>query len=116
MGKTTLSMHLSKSILTYFPSLGEKYFDGLTNDHQLLIFDEFHGAHPLGLMNQILDGQECILPARYQAFHKKKNIPVIIMSNIQPFDIYRKVSQSRINAFVDRLEIVHVTHFISIFQ
>jgi len=116
MGKTTLSQTLAKSMLTYFPSLGEKYFDGLSNDHQLIIFDEFHGAHPLGLMNQILDGQECILPQRYQAFNKKKNIPVIIMSNIQPFDIYRKVSQSRINAFVDRLEVVHVTQFINIFQ
>jgi len=116
MGKTTLAQILAKSMLTYFPSLGEKYFDGLSNDHQLIIFDEFHGAHPLGLMNQILDGQECILPQRYQAFNKKKNIPVIILSNIQPFDVYRKVSQSRINAFVDRLEVVHVTQFINIFE
>jgi len=116
MGKTTLSMKISQSIKTYFPSLGEKYFDGLSNEHQLIIFDEFHGAHPLGLMNQILDGQECILPQRYQAFTKKKNIPIILMSNIQPFDVYRKVSQSRNNAFVDRLEIIHVTEFINIFE
>lgn len=115
-GKTTLALDLAKSVKTYFPSLGEKYFDGLTEDHQLLIFDEFHGGHPLGLMNQILDGQNCILPQRYQCFTKVKNTPVIIMSNLQPYDCYRKCDTVRVSAFCDRLLVVNVDSFIDIFE
>jgi len=116
MGKTTLSLTLAKSIKTYFPSLGEKYFDGLTRDHQLIIFDEFHGTHPLGIMNQILDGQPCILPQRYQCFNKTKNIPVIILSNVQPYNAYKKADSKRVAAFIDRLLVVEVHDFIDIFE
>jgi len=116
MGKTTLSLTLAKSIRTYFPSLGEKYFDGLTRDHGLIIFDEFHGTHPLGIMNQILDGQPCILPQRYQCFNKTKNVPVIILSNVQPYNCYKKADSKRVAAFIDRLLVVEVHDFIDIFE
>lgn len=116
MGKTSLALLLSKTVKTYFPSLGEKYYDGLTNDHQLIVFDEFCGGHPLSLMNQILDGQECILPQRYQCLNKTRNIPVLILSNIAPHDCYKKAHPRRVEAFVDRLEHVVVNHFISIFK
>lgn len=116
MGKTTLSLTLAKSIKTYFPSLGEKYFDGLTRDHELIIFDEFHGTHPLGIMNQILDGQHCILPQRYQCFAKTKNTPVIILSNVQPYNAYKKADSKRVAAFIDRLLVVEVHDFIDIFE
>lgn len=116
MGKTSLALTLAKCMKTYFPSLGEKYFDGLMKEHDLMIFDEFAGTHPLGIMNQILDGQQCILPQRYQCFAKTRNIPVIILSNLQPYDCYRKASPKRVAAFVDRLVVVEIHEFISIFE
>lgn len=114
-GKTTLCHILSRSLKTYFPSTGEKYFDGLENDHDLIVFDEFCGGQPLSLMNQILDGQECILPQRYQCLRKTKNIPVIILSNVSPFECYKKAQRVRVDAFVDRLKVLYFEEFLSIF-
>lgn len=114
-GKTTFSQLIAGIMKTYFPSLGEKYFDGLTHDHDLIIFDEFVGGTQLSIMNQILDGQACILPCRYQHFFKTRNVPVIVLSNISPEECYKNAHHLRVQAFASRFTIVHVTDMIEIF-
>lgn len=116
MGKTTLVQTLSNSFRTYFPSHGEKYWDGFSEDHQLIVFDEFCGNVQLSMMKMILDGQEMILPCRYQHFHKTKNIPIIILSNDAPTSVYKTVSFTNLQAFIDRLFIVEISEFITIFE
>lgn len=115
-GKTTLVQTLAKSFKTYFVCLGEKYFDGLTDDHELIVFDEFCGTTPLGIMNQILDGQECLLPQRYQVFRRRKNTPIIILSNLFPQDCYKKTNEIRLEAFISRLTVLYITNFLKIFK
>lgn len=115
-GKTTLVQTLAKTFKTYFVCLGEKYFDGLTDSHELIVFDEFCGTTPLGIMNQILDGQQCLLPQRYQVYNKKKNTPVIILSNMRPEECYKKAHEVRVEAFMDRLTYVYFDTFLNIFK
>lgn len=118
MGKTTLIDYLQKRMKVYLAPIGEKYVDDLTNDHDLIVFDEFCGTIQLGIMNQILDGQTCTLPQRYKCLLKTKNMPVIILANVPPECIYvnDKIQPARINAFLARLQVIEVTQFINIFQ
>lgn len=116
-GKTTLVTTLEKCIRTYKPSIGEKYFDGLTEEHDLIVFEEFSGNWPIGLMNQILDGQTCLLPQRYQSFWKTRNVPIIICgANIHPHECYKNAHQERVHAFISRLHVIDVFEFIEIFE
>jgi len=106
---------LEKCIRTYKPSIAEKYWDGFA-DHDLIALEEGDGCQPLGLLNQVLDGQTCILPARYQAIHKTRNIPVIICSNEPPERYYKKMPPVRVAAFVSRLKVIYCNDFIDIFE
>lgn len=116
MGKTLLCNLLSSSIRTYFPPIGEKYFDGISDATDLIIFDEGIGSHPLTQMLQILDGQKCTLPQRYKSFYKTRNVPVVCLSNLHPRDIYKNCDPIRIEAFLDRFLIIHVTEFLKVFD
>jgi len=115
-GKTTLITTLEKCIRTYKPSIGEKYWDGYTMNHDLIVFEEADGMQPLGIMNQVLDGQTCILPARYSAISKNRNVPVIICSNEPPERYYKKMPPVRVAAFVSRLKVIYCNDFIDIFE
>jgi len=114
-GKTTLITTLEKCIRTYKPSIGEKYWDGYAG-HDLIVFEEADGCQPLGIMNQVLDGQTCILPARYQAIQKTRNVPVIICSNEPPERYYKKMPPVRVAAFISRLKVIYCNDFIDIFE
>lgn len=114
-GKTSLVQLIGLRMKVYYPSLGEKYFDGLTHEHEMIVFDEFCGGTQLSIMNQILDGQPCILPCRYQHFYKVKNIPVIVLSNMTPEECYSKAHHLRVQAFASRFTIINVTDMINIF-
>jgi len=116
MGKTSMCQTLSLTFKSYFPCLAEKYFDGFDDTYELLVFDEFCGGVQLSLLKQILDGQVCILPQRFQSFLKTKNIPVIICSNHSPEEVYRKVSGLLLESFITRLLVVYVDEFINIFN
>jgi len=117
MGKTTLLMTLSRSFKTFFPSHGEKYWDGFDDSYELIAFDEFSGkVIPLSMMKMLLDGQTMTLPQRYHAFSKTKNIPIICCSNFDPVDVYHNLNSINLDAFLSRLHIIEVHHFIKIFQ
>lgn len=117
MGKTYLAETLRKSFNVYSPCPGEKYFDGFDDAHELIIFDEFCGkSQPLSLMKMILDGQEMRLPCRYRSHLKRKNIPVMIISNNSPLSVYRNLSDVHIEAFVDRFISIEILEMIEVFK
>lgn len=116
MGKTLFCQVLSSSKKTYFPSIGEKYFDGYDDSYELIVFDEGLESHPLTEILQILDGQRMRLPQRYQAFMKTKNVPVIICSNLPPEERYPNCHPDRKIALRDRLLVVNVTEFLDVFD
>jgi len=116
MGKTLFCQVLSTSKKTYYPSIGEKYFDGFDDTYEVMIFDEAMESFPLTQMLQLLDGQRMRLPQRYQAFVKTKNIPIVCCSNLPPNERYPNCHIDRKAALCDRFLTIHVTEFLNIFQ
>lgn len=116
MGKTSLLEILQKSIRTYPVPLATHWMDGFDDTYDLMIFEEWAGQVQLSLMNQILDGQICQIPMRGTTFVKTKNIPVIICSNVPPYESYKHVHMDRLGAFEARLLVCKLDSFIEIFQ
>lgn len=111
VGKTHFCVQLSKMVKTFWATSCEHFFDGLDDTYELLIMDEFHAQQTITFMNQLLDGQPMVLPQKGTQFHKKKNIPIIILSNYDLKDCYRKQydeNREHFDALHRRLAIVHV--------
>lgn len=116
VGKTSLVSILTQSIRSYIAPTVTHWMDGFDDSYDLLIFEEWAGSFPLCLMNQILDGQNCQIPMRGCTFLKKKNIPVIICSNVPPIESYKNINFNRLHAFEARLEEFELTEFLCIFE
>lgn len=115
IGKTSLTMIISKSLRTFRPSYQIKWWDNFDDSIDLIVYDEFKGQVELNFLNQILDGQHMIIPRRGGDFTKKRNIPIILCSNKPPTNIYN-VDQVYIDAFLSRLLVINVETFIKIFK
>lgn len=104
MGKTTLIEAL-RSYFRVYDSMGDKWFDGFDPiNHDLIVFDEFQATVPLSVMNKVLDGQKCTLQTKGGSVVKVRNIPVIVLTNLVPEELYvgEKVNSSVRDAFFSR--------------
>lgn len=93
--KTLIINMLSKVLRIYFASSRSNDFAGADDYYDMWVYDEFHQSETSSMyghssyitagdntMLKVLDGQECRLDAKYsQIFTKKKNIPIVIISN-----------------------------------
>lgn len=91
----------------YDTSWCDHYADNL---YDLIVFDEFLGQWPVHRINQWLGGQVVKVPCRGGDKFKRKNLPIIMISNKSAYDLYEKVEQPVRQAFLSRLEIVQVSH------
>lgn len=115
MGKSTLISILETYLKVYKPSYRIHWWDEFDNNTQMLVLDEFKGQLPVTFLNTVLDGQRgVVIPRRNGDFVKNVNIPVIVLSNYPPYEVYQ--SNENIAAFVTRFTIVNVTTFIHIFE
>lgn len=102
---------LSRMVKTYFVTTTEKFFDGLDDSYVLIVFDEFHGQHPITFMNQVLDGQTMNLPQKGHQFIKRGNQAVIVLSNIDARKLYPNIRfdyPEQFEAFCRRFDIVNL--------
>ncbi len=114
LGKTTLLNELRERLHVYTlpdESNMDDYEDGRFD---LICADEFEGWHPIYWMNQILDGAPMRLKQRYHSTLKKDNLPVLIMSNSPPEEVYSKAPWARVQNLLTRLVVVEVDQFIVI--
>ena len=100
----------------YQPCNKNHYWDGFTDEHDIIVFDEFQGKHiDFGLLKLILDGSEQIkLPCRYADVIKITNVPVIICNNFSPCDVYSKLFHKYpvcLEEFMDRIEFIDLSLF-----
>lgn len=63
------------------------YYDDETFD--LVCLDEFKGQKTMQFLNCFLQGGDMFLKKKGSQYHKRKNIPVIILSNWSLDDCYR---------------------------
>lgn len=119
LGKSALAAILRKSFHTYVPpstcSSGTAFLDEWDDSFELIIFDEFFGQFPISWMNTLLSGEVLRANTKGGTTIKRVNTPIMILSNIPPDHLYSGVPSNVREAWVSRMHVVHVTHFINIF-
>ncbi len=110
MGKTRLVSLLSKHIHTFWMEPG-KFHDGFDPDvHNLIIYDEFHGAHPISFMNRLSEGTPMHIEIKGGSVFKTRNIPIIVLANVSIEGIYHRAHSDRVKALQNRFTIIHLDH------
>jgi len=90
--KTSMIRRLEEGLRVLWAPMAEDNFDSYTEDADLIVFDEFKGQRTIEFFNTFLQGGTVILKARYRSLEKKKNMPVIILSNHTLEEAYHKVA------------------------
>lgn len=108
LGKTRLVSLLSEYIHTFWMEPG-KFHDGYHPDeHDLIIYDEFHGAHPISFMNRLLEGTPMHIEIKGGSVFKTRNIPIIVLANVPIEGIYHRAHSDRVQALQNRFTIIHI--------
>lgn len=88
MNKTSLVMFLASRLRVYYVAREEFYTDYDDDQYDMIVYDEFV-YRDLQTLNQILDGQEVRLRTKGGQVLKRKNLPVIILSNFSPHQLFK---------------------------
>lgn len=108
-GKTTLYTLLENFLRLYIPIYETDYLENYDDeDYDLVVYDEFKGQKTLTFLNSFIDGSYKRYNVKFGSINKKKNIPVIFLSNFPPTVVYSKAKDLTLDAFVERLLIVQV--------
>lgn len=114
MGKTTLISMLEDTydLKVYRWPADEKWWDAYSDGaYDLIVLDEFLGQKKIQELNPILSGDRVSLSRRNAPpYIKRDNLPVIILSNKSPRDIYHKVTPEYFETLNSRLEYVQVLY------
>lgn len=93
-GKTTLVNALACYCRIYYVPMGEDFYDSYDDkSYDLAVFDEFRHQKKITWMNQFLDGQPLTLRRKGGQINKRKRLPVIVLSNYEPHEMFAKVAQ-----------------------
>lgn len=105
--KTTFAHMLSRWFRPYVLAQ-EDWYEGYEDDkYDYAIIDEFKGeAQGLSALNQFLEGSECRLKIKGSSVVKRKNIPIIILSN---FSVKTNLMAPSVHEpLLARLEVVEI--------
>lgn len=107
VGKTHLLDQLRAKLHCYELPKGEEFYDMWEDDcYDLVICDEFRADKTITFLNEFLQGTTMVIRKKGSQALKTHNIPVIIISNYHPRDIYTKVPPVALQALETRLHIV----------
>lgn len=110
IGKSSLVLALTKFARPYFVPMEENFFDSYDDKlFDFCVFEEFRSQKTIGFMNQFVDGSPISLKVKGGQVMKRKNIPVIILSNWEPSVSYCKIQASNpevLLAFERRFDVV----------
>ncbi len=113
VGKTSFVMNLTTTFRAYWTPMEENFFDAYSDKaFDFIVFDEFRGQKTIQFMNAFVQGAPKTLRIKGGQVMKRKNLPVIILSNFSPAACYRNVAESNpvvMESFVRRFKVVEVT-------
>jgi len=109
LGKSWMAIQLSNYFKTYWAPNTETYWDGISNETQLVVFDEFNTTHTITFLNQFLDGTPMNVKVKGAQFHKTSNPAMIILANHSLRNIYCKADDIVFDCLSRRLTQVTVT-------
>lgn len=115
IGKSYLANLLRDTIRVYdipHESWNDMYCDGT---YDLMIMDEFNGQKTITEMNLLTDGYPTPLKRRSSPpYTKRDKLPVIILSNKAPEEVYHKAEKALVEAFTSRYEVCRIYHKIEV--
>lgn len=104
-GKTSLVMALEEYLMVYWVPQDMDFLEHFDDDYDLIVFDEMKSQKKLTWLNQFIVGAPTIVNIKGASVIKKKNPPVLFLSNLHPEQAYTKWTPQR-DAFIDRLQVV----------
>lgn len=106
-GKTTFILELIESGFNGYNMPKNNYWNDWEDDaYDFAYIDEFKGQLPITLLNEFLQGSPVKLRGRYTDVQKRKNLPVFILSNFDPYGCYENCKKSEVDPLVERLHII----------
>lgn len=116
LGKTSLVEWLKKFLSVYLMPTTEEFYDHYSDDYDLVVLDEFKGQKTIQFLNEFLQGSSMSIRKKGSQGLKKKNLPVIILSNYSLEECYPKANaDGRLDSLRARLEICEVDSFIDFY-
>lgn len=104
-GKTTLVETLKQYFRVYTVPMDEDFYDEYSDSsYDLIVFDEFRHQKTVQWMNRFVDGQTCPLRQKGAQIVKRKNLPVIVLSNYRMRESYPNVEQATFDTIARRFE------------
>jgi hypothetical protein len=87
------------------------WFDAYSDDYDFIYLDEYRGHCTVRILNSLAEGRQMPLPRRgITPIIKKKNLPLIVCSNMSPYEVYSKCGPLSLEALVSRFLIVYLPH------
>lgn len=116
LGKTTLVRWLENFATVYWMSIQEDFSDGFNEDfHDLIVIDEFRAQKRIQDLNQWLDGSTFTYKVKGRQGEKRKNLPMIILSNFSLEGAYSNSKDEKLDPLRVRLEIVELESMLNLF-
>lgn len=118
MRKTSLCVELEKFFKTFWMPYEDKWCEGYSDEYELCVLDEFSGQKTITFLNNFVEGSPFTIPNKFgSGIKKRKNVPVIVLSNMWPHEVYHKAAEKnkiQFTAFKERFEIVDLDQPIEI--
>lgn len=124
-GKSSLITALETYAMVYWMPASEDFYDLYEDSlYDLIVLDEFRAQKTIQQLNLWLQGSTMPLRKKGSQGLKKKNLPMIILSNYSLEESYTKTSEreretgntDRLDTLRCRLEIIEVESFIDLFK
>lgn len=107
-GKTTFILDIIHSgFKGYIIPTNNDHADYDDNAYDFAYIDEFKGSLTIQFLNEFLQGSPMKLNAKFGSRQKNRNIPVFILSNFPPEEVYQNVGEISMNALLTRIHVIN---------
>jgi hypothetical protein len=111
-GKSSLVEGLRRFCRVYDVPMGEDFYDAYSDDgYDLIVFDEYRAQKRIQWMNRFVQGSPVSLRVKGGQVMKRRNLPVIVLSNYEPCNAYHKTYEREpqvLEAFEGRFQFVRL--------
>lgn len=113
-GKSVLVTWLKQFCVTYHVPLGEDFYDFYDDNHDLIVIEEYKKSNckPATWLNEFAQGTDMNIRKKTTQRMKEVNVPIILLSNYRPEQIYKKMFEKDSvgrDAFLQRWMVISPT-------
>lgn len=106
-GKTSFILNLIQhGFRGFIIPTNNDFADWDDNAYDFAYIDEFKGALTIQFLNEFLQGSPMRLNAKFGSRQKNINIPVFILSNFEPAQVFQNVQPVSLNSLLCRIHVI----------